>query len=103
MSIIQNKKAYHDFFIEEKFEAGLCLQGWEVKAIRAGRSQLKESYVIIRSGELFLIGSHISPLNSASTHVNADPVRTRKLLMHGQEIAKLIGKGRAIWIYANAS
>ena len=92
MTIIQNKKAYHDFFIEEKFEAGLCLQGWEVKAIRAGRSQLKESYVIIRSGELFLIGSHISPLNSASTHVNADPVRTRKLLMHGQEIAKLIGK-----------
>ena len=92
MSIIQNKKAYHDFFIEEKFEAGLCLQGWEVKAIRAGRSQLKESYVIIISGELFLIGSHISPLNSASTHVNADPVRTRKLLMHGQEIAKLIGK-----------
>jgi SsrA-binding protein len=92
MSIIQNKKAYHDFFIEEKFEAGLCLQGWEVKAIRAGRSQLKESYVIIRSGELFLIGSHISPLNSASTHVNADPVRTRKLLMHGQEISKLIGK-----------
>jgi SsrA-binding protein len=92
MSIIQNKKAYHDFFIEEKFEAGLCLQGWEVKAIRAGRSQLKESYVIIRSGELFLIGSHISPLNSASTHINADPVRTRKLLMHGQEIAKLIGK-----------
>ena len=92
MSIIQNKKAYHDFFIEEKFEAGLCLQGWEVKAIRAGRSQLKESYVIIRSGELFLIGSHISPLNSASTHVNADPVRTRKLLMHGQEFAKLIGK-----------
>ena len=91
MSIIQNKKAYHDFFIEEKFEAGLCLQGWEVKAIRDGRSQLKESYVI-RSGELFLIGSHISPLNSASTHVTADPVRTRKLLMHGEEIAKLIGK-----------
>ena len=92
MSIIQNKKAYHDFFIEEKFEAGLCLQGWEVKAIRAGRSQLKESYVIIRSGELFLIGSHISPLNSASTHVTTDPVRTRKLLMHREEIAKLIGK-----------
>jgi len=61
MSIIQNKKAYHDFFIEEKFEAGLCLQGWEVKAIRAGRSQLKESYVIIRSVEPFLIGSHIAP------------------------------------------
>ena len=92
MSIIQNRKAYHDFFIEEKFEAGLCLLGWEVKAIRAGRSQLQESYVIIRSGELFLIGSHISPLNSASTHVNTDPVRTRKLLMHGDQIAKLIGK-----------
>ena len=92
MSIIQNRKAYHDFFIEEKFEAGLRLLGWEVKAIRAGRSQLQESYVIIRSGELFLIGSHISPLNSASTHVNTDPVRTRKLLMHGDQIAKLIGK-----------
>ena len=92
MSIIQNRKAYHDFFIGEKFEAGLCLLGWEVKAIRAGRSQLQESYVIIRSGELFLIGSHISPLNSASTHVNTDPVRTRKLLMHGDQIAKLIGK-----------
>ena len=92
MSIIQNRKAYHDFFIEEKFEAGLCLLGWEVKAIRAGRSQLQESYVIIRSGELFLIGSHISPLYSASTHVNKDPVRTRKLLMHGDQIAKLIGK-----------
>jgi SsrA-binding protein len=92
MSIIQNRKAYHDFFIEEKFEAGLCLLGWEVKAIRAGRSQLQESYVIIRSGELFLIGSHISALNSASTHVNTDPVRTRKLLMHGDQIAKLIGK-----------
>jgi SsrA-binding protein len=92
MSIIQNRKAYHDFFIEERFEAGLCLLGWEVKAIRAGRSQLQESYVIIRSGELFLIGSHISPLNSASTHVNTDPVRTRKLLMHGDQIAKLIGK-----------
>ena len=92
MSIIQNRKAYHDFFIEERFEAGLCLLGWEVKAIRAGRSQLQESYVIIRSVELFLIGSHISPLNSASTHVNTDPVRTRKLLMHGDQIAKLIGK-----------
>ena len=92
MSIIQNKKAYHDYFVEEKFEAGLCLQGWEVKAIRAGRSQLAESYVIIRGGELYLIGSHISALTSASTHVQPDPARTRKLLMHSEEISKLIGK-----------
>ena len=92
MSIIQNKKAYHDYFVEEKFEAGLCLQGWEVKAIRAGRSQLAESYVIIRGGELYLIGNHISALTSASTHVQPDPVRTRKLLMHSEEISKLIGK-----------
>ncbi len=92
MSIIQNKKAFHDFFIEERFEAGLALEGWEVKAIRAGRAQLKEAYVVIKGAELFLIGAHISPLTSASTHVNADPVRTRKLLMHAEEIAKLIGK-----------
>jgi len=92
MSIIQNKKAYHDYFIEEKFEAGLALQGWEVKSIREGKSQLKESYVIIRSGELFLIGSHISALTSASTHIKPDATRTRKLLMHAEEISKLIGK-----------
>jgi len=92
MSIAQNKKAFHDFFIEEKFEAGIALEGWEVKAIRAGRVQLKEAYVIIRSGELFLIGSHISPLPTASTHINPDPVRTRKLLLHSEEISKLIGK-----------
>ena len=92
MSIIQNKKAFHDFFIEERFEAGLVLEGWEVKAIRAGRAQLKEAYVVIKGAELFLIGAHISPLTSASTHVNADPVRTRKLLMHAEEIGKLIGK-----------
>ena len=92
MSIAQNKKAFHDFFIEEKFEAGIVLEGWEVKAIRAGRVQLKEAYVIIRSGELFLIGSHISPLPTASTHINPDPVRTRKLLLHSEEISKLIGK-----------
>lgn len=92
MSIAQNKKAFHDFFIEEKYEAGMALEGWEVKAIRAGRANLKESYVIIRSGEIFLIGCHISPLATASTHVHPDPVRTRKLLLHAEEISKLIGK-----------
>lgn len=92
MSIAQNKKAFHDFFIEEKYEAGIALEGWEVKSIRAGRIQLKEAYVIIRSGELFLIGCHISPLPTASTHINPDPIRTRKLLLHSEEISKLIGK-----------
>lgn len=92
MSIADNKKAFHDYFIEERHEAGLVLEGWEVKAIRAGRVQIKEAYVIIKKGELFLIGAHISPLSSASTHVHADPVRTRKLLMHQREISHLIGK-----------
>ena len=92
MSIIDNRKAFHDYFIEERFEAGLVLQGWEVKAIRAGRAQIKEAYVLIRGAELFVIGMHISPLLSASTHIKADPVRTRKLLLHAEEIAKLRGK-----------
>ncbi|MEY3942914.1 MAG: hypothetical protein RLZZ133_604 [Pseudomonadota bacterium] len=92
MSIIDNKKAFHDYFIEERFEAGLVLLGWEAKAIRAGRAQLKEAYVVIRRAELYLIGAHISPLSSTSTHVTADPVRTRKLLLHAAEIGKLIGK-----------
>lgn len=92
MSIAQNKKAFHDYFIEEKYEAGMALEGWEVKAIRAGRTNLKEAYVLIRSGEMFLIGCHISPLPTASTHINPDPVRTRKLLLHAEEIVKLIGK-----------
>lgn len=92
MAIVQNKKAFHDYFIEEKFEAGIALEGWEVKAIRAGRAQLKESYVIINQGELFLIGSHISPLPTASTHVHPDPTRTRKLLLHAEEIHRLISK-----------
>ncbi|MDP2155063.1 MAG: SsrA-binding protein SmpB, partial [Sulfuricella sp.] len=83
---------FHDYFIEEKYEAGIVLDGWEVKAIRAGRTQLKEAYVIIRNGELYLLGCHISPLPTASTHVNPDPVRTRKLLLHAEEISKLIGK-----------
>ncbi|GAO37528.1 single-stranded DNA-binding protein [Sulfuricella sp. T08] len=92
MSIAQNKKAFHDYFIEEKYEAGMVLDGWEVKAIRAGRTQLKEAYVIIRGGELYLLGCHISPLPTASTHINPDPVRTRKLLLHAEEISRLIGK-----------
>lgn len=92
MSIAANKKAFHDYFIEEKYEAGIALEGWEVKAIRAGRAQLKEAYVVIRRQELFLIGSHISPLPTASTHINPDPVRTRKLLLHMGEINRLIGK-----------
>jgi SsrA-binding protein len=89
MSIVDNRKAFHDYFIEERFEAGIVLQGWEVKAIRAGRAQLKEAYVIVRNEEIFLFGAHISPLNSASTHVTPDPVRTRKLLLKADEIKKL--------------
>jgi len=92
MSIVDNKKAFHDYFIEERFEAGMSLEGWEVKAIRAGRAQIKEAYVIIRKGEVFLFGAHISPLPTASTHINPDPVRTRKLLLKAEEIKKLIGK-----------
>ncbi len=92
MSIITNKKAFHDYFIEEKFEAGLVLEGWEVKAIRAGRSNIRESYVIVRDGEVFVFGMHITPLAEASTHVKPDPVRTRKLLLHAKQISKLIGK-----------
>ena len=91
MSIVQNKKAFHDYFIEERFEAGIALEGWEVKAIRAGRVQIKEAYVIVSHGELFLIGSHISPLPAASTHFTQDPTRTRKLLLHTSEINRLVG------------
>lgn len=91
MSIAENRKAFHDYFVEQKFEAGLVLEGWEVKSIREGRVQLKEAYVIIRNSELFLIGCHISPLSTASKHVQPDPVRTRKLLMHAEEINRLIG------------
>jgi len=92
MSIIANKKAFHDYFIEEQFEAGIVLAGWEVKAIRAGRANIKESYVVIRDGEMFIFGMHITPLLAASTHVSPDPTRTRKLLLHAKEISKLIGK-----------
>ena len=92
MSIVQNKKAFHDYSIEDRYEAGLMLEGWEVKAIRAGRVQLKEAYVTIKDGALYLFGSHISPLLSTSTHVIPDPMRTRKLLLHSAEINRLIGK-----------
>jgi SsrA-binding protein len=92
MSIIDNRKATHDYFIEDRFEAGLVLQGWEVKAIRENRVQLKESYVIVRNGELFLLGMHVSPLLTASTHIHPDATRTRKLLLKSDEISKLIGK-----------
>ena len=92
MSIVQNKKAFHDYFIEDRYEAGLVLEGWEVKAIRAGRANLKEAYVTVKDGALYLFGSHISPLATASTHILPDPVRTRKLLLHAAEIDKLIGK-----------
>ena len=92
MSIIDNRKAFHDYFIEDRYEAGLVLEGWEVKAIRAGRANIKESYVVIRGAEIFIVGMHITPLESASTHITPDPTRTRKLLLHAEEIAKLIGK-----------
>lgn len=92
MTIADNKKAFHDYFIEERYESGIVLEGWEVKAIRAARVQLKEAYVVVRNSELYLIGAHISPLPTASTHILPDPTRTRKLLLHGAEISKLIGK-----------
>ncbi len=92
MSIIDNRKATHDYFIEDRFEAGLVLHGWEVKAIRDSRVQLKESHVIVRDGELYLLNMHVSPLPTASTHVHPDATRTRKLLLKAEEISKLIGK-----------
>ena len=92
MSIVENRKAFHDYFVEERYEAGLVLEGWEVKAIRAGRAQISDAYVIVAGSALWLIGAHISPLLSASTHVTADPTRTRKLLLTAEEIRRLIGK-----------
>jgi SsrA-binding protein len=92
MSIVENRKASHDYFIEERYEAGLALEGWEVKAIRAGRAQIADGYVMVRGGELFLIGPHVSPLPTVSTHFVPDPARTRKLLMRADEIRRLIGK-----------
>jgi SsrA-binding protein len=91
-TIVLNKKAGHDYFIEQRIEAGVSLEGWEVKSLRAGRVQIKESYVKILHGEAFLIGAHISPLPTASTHVSPDPTRTRKLLLNRSELNKLIGQ-----------
>lgn len=92
MTIVDNKKVFHDYFIEERYEAGIMLEGWEVKAIRDGRVQLKEAYVIVRNGEIFLFGAHISALATASSHVHPEAARTRKLLLHAAEIKRLIGK-----------
>ena len=92
MSISENKKAFHDYFVETRYEAGIVLEGWEIKSIRASRVNIKESYVVIKGSEAFLIGAHISPLITASTHVKHDPTRTRKLLLHRSELNKLIGK-----------
>ncbi|MGH8802731.1 MAG: SsrA-binding protein SmpB [Casimicrobiaceae bacterium] len=92
MTIVENRKAFHDYFIEERFEAGIALEGWEVKAVRGGRAHLKEAYVVVKGGELMLIGAHIAPLATASTHVHPDPTRTRRLLLHREEINRLIGK-----------
>ena len=92
MSIVENRKAFHDYFIEERYEAGIVLEGWEVKAIRGGRASIAEAYVMVRGAEIFLIGAHITPLPTASTHVTPDPTRTRKLLLNADEIRRLIGK-----------
>ena len=92
MAIVENRKAFHDYFVEDRYEAGLVLEGWEVKAVRAGRAQISDAYVIVDKGALWLIGSHIAPLLAASTHVKPDPTRTRKLLMTAEEIRRLIGK-----------
>ena len=91
-TIALNKKAKHEYFIEERFEAGVALEGWEVKSLRAGRVNLTESYITIKNGEAFLFGTHITPLTTASTHISPDPIRTRKLLMHRRELDRLIGQ-----------
>ena len=90
-TIALNKKAGHDFFIEERFEAGVALEGWEVKSLREGSINIKEGYVTIKDNEAFLFGAHVTPLPTASTHINPDPTRTRKLLLHRKELNKLIG------------
>ena len=92
MSIIENRKAFHDYFIEEKHEAGMVLEGWEVKAIREGQVQMTDGYVVIKDGELYLIGLRINALRSASTHITPEADRTKKLLMHREQIRRLIGK-----------
>jgi SsrA-binding protein len=90
--IADNKKAAYNYFFEERFEAGVVLQGWEVKSLREGKVQLTDGYVVVKGGEMFLIGLQINPLNTASSHVSPDSVRTKKLLLHKEEIRRLIGK-----------
>lgn len=90
-AIALNKRARHEYFIEENHEAGLALQGWEVKSLRAGKAQITEGYVLVKNGEAWLVGAHISPLVTTSTHVVADPTRTRKLLLHRRELDRLVG------------
>jgi SsrA-binding protein len=90
-TIVLNKKSKHDYFLEDRFEAGIALEGWEVKSLRAGRVQLRDSYVILKHGEAWLLGCIITPLPTASTHIHPDQTRTRKLLLHKQELRKLIG------------
>ena len=89
--IAENRKARHDYFLEQFFEAGLQLEGWEVKSIRAGHVQLRDSYVMIKRGEAWLVGAHITPFNTASTHISPDPQRSRKLLLNHRELDKIIG------------
>lgn len=89
--IAENRRAFHDYFIEERFEAGMVLQGWEVKSLRESKISLAESYVLLKAGEAWLFGAHISPLKTASTHIHPDPVRTRKLLLHIKELSQLFG------------
>ena len=89
-TIAVNKKARHDYFIEQNFECGMVLEGWEVKSLRAGRAQITETYVFLKNGEAWVTGAHISPLNTASTHVNPDPTRTRKLLLNRKELDRMV-------------
>ena len=102
-SIALNKKARFNYTVEERFEAGLALEGWEVKSLRAGKAQLSESYVTLRGGEAWLFGSHIAPMASASSHVQPDPARTRKLLMHRKELDRLTGAGGAARLHAGTA
>lgn len=90
-TIAVNKKARHDYFIEQNFECGLVLEGWEVKSLRAGRAQITETYVFLKNGEAWVTGAHITPLNTASTHINPEPTRTRKLLLHRKELDRMVG------------
>jgi SsrA-binding protein len=89
--IVENRRAFHDYFIDDRFEAGIMLEGWEVKSLRESKIQLAESYVLLKGGEAWLFGAHIPPLKTASTHIQPDPSRTRKLLLHAKELSRLFG------------